>query len=249
MEVTRQRDVAPIKIAVADGNLMACGLVSAGLKRYTRFDVIGYATSTADLLNLIATHAPQVILIGCDLEDGHFTGLSVLPEIQTKYPELNIVLLIDRSDPELVVQAFRGGAKGVFDRSESHFQHLCKCVDCVYQGQIWANTQQLKFLLHALAQAPSPRVINAEGANLLTRREEDLLRLVVDGLGNREIARRLNLSEHTIKNYMFRIFDKLGISNRVELVLYALNNSRRVLTSFPVNEARVTEAGSTPNAD
>jgi hypothetical protein len=54
------------------------------------------------------------------------------------------------------------------------------------------------------------------------------VRLVADGLGNREIARKLNLSEHTIKNYMFRVFDKLGISNRVELVLYALNSSRRL---------------------
>jgi DNA-binding NarL/FixJ family response regulator len=82
----------------------------------------------------------------------------------------------------------------------------------------------------------SPQVFGPGGINILTKREEDLVRLVADGLGNREVARRLNLSEHTIKNYMFRIFDKLGISNRVELVLYALNNSKRPLLSIASKE-------------
>jgi len=210
---------------VADANLMACGLISSRLKR--RFEVVGYATSGSDLLGLINSAKPEIALVGCHLEDGNLTGLLALPEIQSRYPEIRVVLLLDRSERELVVQAFRAGAVGVFDRSQSHFDHLCKCIVCVHQGQIWANTQQLKFVFEAVAQAPSPWVANADGVNLLTRREEDLVRLVADGLGNREIARKLNLSENTIKNYMFRIFDKLGISNRVELVLYALNSSRR----------------------
>jgi DNA-binding NarL/FixJ family response regulator len=223
--------VNPVRVCVADANLMTCGLVSGRLKR--RFEVVGYATSRADLLSMIAASTPEVALIGCHLEDGNLSGLLVLPEIQSKYPDVRLVLLIDRSDREIVVHAFRAGAIGVFDRSESRFERLCKCIVCVHQGQIWANTQQLKFVLDAVAQAPSPWVADADGFSLLTKREEDLVRLVADGLGNREIARRLNLSEHTIKNYMFRIFDKLGISNRVELVLYAVNNAKRpsVLTA------------------
>jgi DNA-binding NarL/FixJ family response regulator len=86
-----------------------------------------------------------------------------------------------------------------------------------------------------LAQAPSLRVVDADGANLLTKREEDLLRLVAEGLGKREIARQLNLSENTVKNYMFRIFDKLGISNRVELVLYALSSAKRAPVPIPAD--------------
>jgi two-component system, NarL family, response regulator DegU len=98
----------------------------------------------------------------------------------------------------------------------------------VHEGQIWAKTQQLEFIVNALAQSPSLRVVDANGTKLLTKREEDLLHLVADGLGNRDIARQLSLSENTVKNYMFHIFEKLGISNRVELVLYALSNSNRV---------------------
>ena len=78
---------------------------------------------------------------------------------------------------------------------------------------------------------PFVRVVDCDGANLLTKREEDLVRAVADGLSNRDIAGKLNLSEHTVKNYIFRIFEKLGVSNRVELVLYALSNSRRAEVS------------------
>lgn len=232
-----QPELKPIRVAVADANLMACGLVSAGLKRHSQFEVVGYATSVDELLRLINDAAPEVALIGSTLQDGIFSGLSVLAEIHSKYPEMRLVLLIDRSEPEVVVQAFRTGARGVFARSESHFDRLCKCILRVHQGQIWAKTQQLEFIVDALAEAPSLRVVDANGATLLTKREQDLLRLVADGLGNRDIARRLNLSENTVKNYMFHIFDKLGISNRVELVLYALSNSKRAEISTSSDDA------------
>jgi DNA-binding NarL/FixJ family response regulator len=150
---------------------------------------------------------------------------------------MRLVLLIDGSEPEVVVQAFRAGARGVFARSESHFERLCKCILRVHEGQIWAKTQQLEFIVNALAQAPSLRVVDANGANLLTKREEDLVHLVADGLGNRDIARRLNLAENTVKNYLFHVFDKLGISNRVELVLYALSNSKRAEMSTSSDNA------------
>ena len=78
-----------------------------------------------------------------------------------------------------------------------------------------------------MRRMPSVRMVKADGAKLLTKREEDLLRLVAEGLGNRDIAQELNLSEHTVKNYMFRMFEKLGVSSRVELVMYALSGSKR----------------------
>ena len=126
---------------------------------------------------------------------------------------------------DLIVGAFRSGARGIFSMTDSNLRLLCKCLLRVAAGQIWANTDHLNYLMELISEVPSLRVLNAGGRPLLTPREEQVVALVAEGLGNRQIARELNLSEHTIKKYLFRIFEKLGISTRVELVLYAFNNS------------------------
>jgi DNA-binding NarL/FixJ family response regulator len=101
---------------------------------------------------------------------------------------------------------------------------LCKCINSVSSGQIWINSQQMHYVLEALSDVNTLRVVNSSGKTLLTPREEQVVALVADGLSNREAAHELGLSEHTIKKYLLRIFDKLGISTRVELVLYAISH-------------------------
>ena len=122
------------------------------------------------------------------------------------------------------VNAFRSGVKGLFCFSEYPFRLLCKCIQSVHRGQVWANSEQLQYLIEGITQVPSLRMVNAMGIKLLTPREEQVVALVAEGLSNREVAHELSLSEHTIKKYLFRIFDKLGISSRVELVLYAVSH-------------------------
>jgi DNA-binding CsgD family transcriptional regulator len=78
------------------------------------------------------------------------------------------------------------------------------------------------YIIDALISAPATRVINAKGEGLLTPREEQIVNLVAEGIGNREIAEQLGIKENTIKKSLLRTYDKLGVSNRVELVLYAL---------------------------
>ena len=124
-----------------------------------------------------------------------------------------------------MVNAFRSGVKGLFCFSDYPFRLLCKCIHSVHNGQVWANGEQLQYLLEIVAQVPSLRMMNASGAKLLTAREEQVVALVADGLSNREVARELGLSEHTVKKYLFHVFDKVGISSRVELVLYAVSHS------------------------
>ena len=103
---------------------------------------------------------------------------------------------------------------------------LCKCISSVARGQVWINSQQLLYVLDALSEVSTLRVVNANGKLLLTAREEQVVALVADGLSNREVGAELGLSEHTIKKYLLRIFDKLGISSRVELVLYAVSHGQ-----------------------
>jgi len=96
-----------------------------------------------------------------------------------------------------------------------------------------------------LGEALPMRMIDAKGAVLLSRREQEVVRCVAEGLSNREIAQRLGLTEHTVKNYLFRIFDKLGVSKRVEVVLYAysLGTTQTAVTSPTNGEKKVPVAG------
>ena len=121
---------------------------------------------------------------------------------------------------ELVVEAFSAGAKGVVCQAEP-LEVLCKCIRRVHAGQIWANTRELKWVMKALGNREPVRVVSAKGLSLLTQRQEQIVNMVIEGLPNPEIAEKLDLSAHTVKNYLFRIYEKLGISNRTELILYA----------------------------
>ncbi len=85
----------------------------------------------------------------------------------------------------------------------------------------------MQSVLDALVSATPLWMVNPRGQMLLTKREDDVVKLVVDGLSNRETAQKLGLTEHTVSNYLFRIYEKLGISTRVELVLYALRQKQQ----------------------
>ncbi len=149
-------------------------------------------------------------------------NMPLVRSLHLAHPNVAEVLLLEAPDREEVVNAFRSGARGLFSFSDSPFRLLCKCIQTVHQGQIWANNQQVGYLIDAVTQVPSLRVVNSRGRNLLTPREQQVVALVADGLSNRGVARELGLSEHTVKKYLFRIFDKIGVSTRVELVLYAV---------------------------
>jgi DNA-binding NarL/FixJ family response regulator len=100
----------------------------------------------------------------------------------------------------------------------------------------------MEYVLEALTQPRPVRVVSPDGSNLLSKREEEVMRLVAEGLGNREISELLILSEHTVKNYLFRIFDKFGISNRVELVLYAVTNPKDATIELSPQEKSLANA-------
>jgi DNA-binding NarL/FixJ family response regulator len=132
-------------------------------------------------------------------------------------------MLLESSDRESVTQAFRAGAQGVFCRTES-FALLAKCIRCIYAGQIWASSSQLHFVLEALGRTAVPRFAR-ETDQLLSPRESEVVTSLAEGLSNRQIAARLGLTEHTVKNYLSRIFEKLRVSSRAEVMLYALGRT------------------------
>src|SRR5262249_16998221 len=213
MDLPERAASGPINVLVADSNLMQTQLLVSALRRRPEFSVSSCSlefdgikaashAAAVDVLIMNATHAkesPQV--------------MTLVRRVDVAFPNVPKILLFEDYDRSLVINAFRSGARGLFCFSESSFRMLCKCIQCVRQGQVWASSEQMRFLLDALSQVPSLRVVSANGSKLLTPREEQVVALVSDGLTNRDIARELRISEHTVKKYVFRIFAKLGISS------------------------------------
>jgi len=214
----------PVRVLVADSTRMQSQLLSGALRRRPEFTVTCSLLDADAILGALQTTPIDVVLLCADRETEIASGLSILRRVHLAYPTIGCVVLVESYDRDLVVDVFRSGAKGLFCSGETPFRSLCKCIHSVHAGQVWANAKQLRYLLEVLTHVPSLRVVNAAGDELLTTREEQVVALVADGLSNREIAKELGLSEHTVKKYLFRVFDKLGISSRVELVLYAVSH-------------------------
>jgi DNA-binding NarL/FixJ family response regulator len=139
---------------------------------------------------------------------------------------VKLIVLLEENDSNVAIVAFRGGADGVISPAIDGFSSLCRCIEQVNKGQVWANSAQLHQVLEEFSRNAPVQVLSNTGEALLTRREEEVVHLVEDGLTNRQIAVKLGLSEHTVRNNLFRIFDKLGVSTRVELALYTMRHSR-----------------------
>jgi DNA-binding NarL/FixJ family response regulator len=213
---------SPIEILVGDACRMNCELMSAALRRHHRLSVVALAVNGERVLEAYAAKKPDVCVINAHLKDGPSSGIRVTRQLHASHEGARVILLIDSAERSLVVEAFRSGALGVSSRDES-FAELCKGIVKVHGGQIWANNEQLQYLVESIAEKQPSPIVDAKGATLLTRREQSLVELVAQGRTNRDISRELNLSEHTVRNYLFRIFNKLGTSNRLELALYAIN--------------------------
>jgi two-component system nitrate/nitrite response regulator NarL len=209
---------------VADAVAMSCQLLVDALLRSKRFDAVA-ATTPEEVVLALDRDRFDVVLISTSFSPEPLDGLRFVSEIRDLYRDVSIVVLLDTVERNLVVEAFRCGAHGVFSRSDS-FQSLCKCILCVQEGQVWASSAELQFVLEALIN-PIPIETRAlPNSRPLSKREDEIAHMVAEGFSNREISERLELSEHTIKNYLFRVFEKLGVSTRVELTLYALKRGK-----------------------
>jgi DNA-binding NarL/FixJ family response regulator len=204
-----------VSILIAGINQLHCRLLATALRKRD-FHAISCAMEKDAILAAIAENAVDVALLNCE------QSMSLVRSLHLAHPNVVEVLLLDAPGREVVVNAFRSGARGLFSFADSSFRLLCKCIQTVHDGQIWASNEQVGYLIDAVTHVPSLRVVNSRGRNLLTPREQQVVALVADGLSNRGVARELGLSEHTVKKYLFRIFDKIGVSTRVELVLYAV---------------------------
>jgi DNA-binding NarL/FixJ family response regulator len=234
-----------VRVFIADSSALECQLMVWALQQSGKpIRVVGCATDSVEIPGGLSKNSPDVAIISADLRDGRNLGIQATREIRVSHPHVHIIVLVDSPKRTMVVEGFRAGADGVFTRLEP-FEMLCKCIHAVYEGQVWAGSEELRFIIEAMDQREKPPIKSASGTRLLTKREEELVQLVAEGLTNRDISRQLGLTEHTVRNYLFRIFNKLGTSNRLELALYVIKQRG---TEQPSDFGRFVLSGHVPRS-
>jgi two-component system nitrate/nitrite response regulator NarL len=212
-----------LRILISDRNRMASHLLAESLDREPFFEVTGAAAGDEVLSSALASK-PDVAVISAEFDGGTKTGLQIVRALSSRQPKIEIVVLIDGNERASVLAAFRCGAKGVFSRSEPPSEFRA-CIERVSRGEIWAGPKEAEYLLAAVRNSPSCDGIDDDKVGVLSKRELEVAECAAQGQSNKQIADHLHLSEHTVKNYLFRIFDKVGVSNRFEL-LFLLYSAR-----------------------
>ncbi|AXC13688.1 two component transcriptional regulator, LuxR family [Acidisarcina polymorpha] len=200
---------------IVDRDSMSSQLLADALVRGRKYDASAILSS--DLSRTIDQGGIELVVIGADVKCNSGSGLDLAQLVGQTHPGTGIVILLNQPSRTSVITAFRSGARGVFSRQQTMTEFL-ECVDFVRRGYIWAGRAESSVLLAALRNIPGPTLFSDAGVQSLTVRELEVVQKAAQGKTNRVIALELGLSEHTVKNYLFRAFDKVGVSSRVELL-------------------------------
>lgn len=190
------------------------------LNDYPDFEVVGEAGSRAEALPLIESEQPNLILLDLDL--GSTTSLDFLSELVATGRDTRVLVLTGVRDKELQRQAIQLGAMGIVLKDHAA-EILVEAIQKVNSGEMWLDRSTIVSILGnpARASADPERFKIA----MLTEREREIISLLAEGLRNKQIGERLFISEITVRHHLTSIFNKLAVSDRVELLIYAYRNS------------------------
>ena len=213
-----------IKVLIADDQEIVC----EGLKKILQSDpeikVLGTAENGQQAIELIEHERPDLVLM--DLHMPIMNGVQAIRHLRKSDPDLPILVLTTYTDEKWLFDAIRAGANGYLLKDRPR-QELIDAIKGTVSGESYLDPAVAKKVLDSVASAPEP--IHDEQDFDLSQREKDILQLLVEGLSNAEIAKRLFLSEGTVRNYMSSLFVKLGVSDRTQAVVVAL---RRGMVRF-----------------
>jgi two-component system nitrate/nitrite response regulator NarL len=208
-----------IRVLVADDH----AIFRDGLRKLLNSDeniaIVGEAQNGTECIKLLNKLKPDVLLLDLRMPDKD--GLAVLEEVNFDNLPTRAVVLTAAEDGRDVVRAMRLGARGVVLK-QSATDLLVQSIQRVHAGEIWLDNRMTAEVLKAFSKS-SESGLHPEKP-LLTDREKQVVQHVAQGFHNKEIGEKLFISEQTVKNHMQKIFDKLGVSDRLELALYAIHH-------------------------
>jgi len=208
-----------IRILLADDHPIFRDGVRRLLEQADEVSIIGEAADGNEAIQMVSKLKPDILLL--DLRMPEKDGLAVLEEVNFESVGTRVIVLTATEDDNDVVRAMRLGARGVVLK-QSATDLLLKSIQKVHSGEIWLDNRMTAEVMRAFSKSSEagPR----REKPLLSDREKEIVQLVAQGFRNREIGEKLFISEQTVKNHLHNIFDKLGVSDRLELALYALHH-------------------------
>jgi len=210
-----------IRIVIADDHAIFRDGLRRLLESEPEFEVAGEAADGAEALALVPQARPDILLL--DLAMPRMPGLETLREMAAQQTNVRVILLTAAVENRQMIEALQIGAKGVVMK-EAATQILLKAIRTVMAGQYWVGREQVADMAQFLRAHAAGQQHSKAKSYGLTRREIEILSTIVSGLSNKEIAQKFSLSEDTVKHHLTNIFDKLGVSSRLELALFAINN-------------------------
>jgi DNA-binding NarL/FixJ family response regulator len=211
-----ETNVAPqFRVLIVDRDSMSSQLLATAICHET--NIRASAVQAADLLRCLDVERVDMVIIGGEVDQRPPNEFDLAQAASRARPNVLIVVLLNHSTRDSVLSAFRSGARGVFPRQRP-IADLLDCLERVRNGYLWAAEQETTHLLDAIRSFPTPSP-SIESLPL-SYREKQVVQSAARGKTNKVIAGELGLSEHTVKNYLFRAFEKLGVSSRTELLFY-----------------------------
>jgi DNA-binding NarL/FixJ family response regulator len=225
-------DTTPIRVFIADAHPIVLEGLRGILNQQPGIEVVGEASDGMDAIDKIVQTTPDVVLL--DLKMPRVDGLTVLRSIQTRAPQSKVILFAASTEnKEDFIEAMKLGCAGILQKDAS-VNMIEKSIQKVHEGEIWldSNTTAAVFR-HFAAPSDFPSTPLANGKvprerAQLSQREREIIILIAQGYKNKEIAEKMFITEQTVKNHLHNVFDKLGVSDRLELALYAIHNSLHV---------------------
>ena len=195
--------------------------------------VVGTASNRAEALALMQEH-PDIVLLDLDL--GNESGIDFLPQLIEPEEPPRVIIVTGVPDPELHLRAVRLGALGVVLKLDSA-GFLVKAIRKVHGGEMWLNRPMISTVMTELIHARAKKM-DSEALKIaeLTVREREVIALVAEGMRNRQIGERLFISEKTVRHYLTSVFDKLGVADRLALMIYAFQHG---LAKIPTADPQV----------
>jgi two-component system, NarL family, nitrate/nitrite response regulator NarL len=214
---------APVRILIADDH----PIFRDGLKRLLEserdFKVVGEACDGVEAVELVRSLTPEILLL--DLAMPRRPGLEALRELSMQAVPVRVILLTAAAEREQIVEALQLGARGVVLK-DSATQILLKSIRAVISGEYWVGRESVTNLMQYLRSLIDSSASASRRKRFgLTPRELEVISAVVAGYANKEIAEHFKISEDTVKHHLSNIFDKVGVSTRLELALFAVNQS------------------------